>query len=225
MGGLIPKGTRIAVFERIYEVFLILGTIVGIVVISYLLWKAYKYRDTGERTADEDVQRPQLGELPESSGGGRKLLLSFSLSAIIVISLIVWTYGTLLYVETAPAQEEDALTVEVEGYQFGWQFKYPNGYTADSQLGDAFRVPANRMIKLQVTSRDVFHNFAITDLRVKADAIPGQTTDTWFRAENPGTHEAACYELCGAGHSFMNAEVIVMPQDEWNTWYANQSSN
>lgn len=225
LGGLIPRGTRVAVFERIYWVFLVLGTIVGIVVIGYLLWKAYKYRDRPGRAEEDDVDRPQLGELPPSTGGGKKLLLSFSLSAIIVISLIVWTYGTLLYVETAPAQQEDSLDIEVEGFQFGWEFQYPNGYSANSQQDEALRVPANRMVKLSVTSTDVFHNFAITDLRVKADAIPGQTTETWFRADEPGTHKAACFELCGAGHSYMNAEVIVMPPDEWNEWYANTTAS
>lgn len=225
LGGLIPRGTRVAVFNRIYWVFLVLGTIVGIVVIAYLLWKAYKYRDRPGRTEEDAEDRPQLGELPQSTGGGRKLLLSFSLSAIIVISLIVWTYGTLLYVETAPAQEEDALEIDVDGYQFGWQFHYPNGYTADSQRGDALRVPVNRMVKLTVSSNDVFHNFAITDLRVKVDAMPGQTTETWFRATETNTHKAACYELCGAGHSYMNAEVIVMSQAEWNEWYANTTAN
>ena len=225
LGGLIPRGSRVVVFQRIYWVFLVLGTLVGLVVISYTLWKAYKYRDR-DGIEDDGVDRPELGEVPQGGGGGRKLFLSFSLSAIIVISLIVWTYGTLLYVETAPAQETDALNVEVQGYQFGWEFHYPNGYVADSTAGDQFRVPANRMVYLEVTSQDVFHNFGITALRVKADAIPGQTTDTWFEAEEPGqTYTARCFELCGAGHSFMTAEVVVMPQDEWEAWYANTSAS
>ncbi|HKJ59357.1 MAG TPA: cytochrome c oxidase subunit II [Halobacteriales archaeon] len=222
IGDLIPRGSRVIVFDRIYWVFLALGTLVGVVVISYALWKAYKYR---ERDGVEDeYDRPQLGEVPQGGGGGRKLFLSFSLSAIIVISLIVWTYGTLLYVETAPAQQTDALEVEVVGFQFGWEFHYPNGYVATSTAGDPLRVPADRMVTLSVTSSDVFHNFGISELRVKSDAIPGQTTDTWFRADEPGEYTARCYELCGAGHSFMTADVVVMEQEAFDEWYANTSA-
>jgi len=211
--GLVPRGTRVEVFQRIYWVFLALGTLVGVVVIAYMLWKAYKYRETGE-PAGEEVERPQLGELPTGSGGGRKLFLSFGLSTIVVVSLIVWTYGTLLYVESDDPVEGDELNVEVVGYQFGWNFVYPNGHTSNT-----LRVPANTEIRLTVTSDDVFHNFGIPGLRVKSDAIPGQTTETWFVAEEPGRYEAACYELCGQGHSYMDAEVVVMPEEEYEKWY------
>lgn len=220
-GGIVPKGTRVTVFERIFWVFLILGTIVGIVVIGYMLYNAYKYRDRGDRDPDDGVDRPRLGELPKSSGGGKKLLLSFSLSAIIVISLVIWTYGTLLYVETAAAEEQaqtgDVLEVEVTGFQFGWRFTYPNGYQTTGTL----RVPEDQTVKIRVTSDDVFHNFGVPGLRVKSDALPGQYTETWFRGDKTGTYEAQCYELCGAGHSYMTAEIVVMEPDAFEEWYAN----
>jgi cytochrome c oxidase subunit 2 len=219
--GLIPRGTRVFVFERIFVVFLVLGTLVGVVVIAYMLYNAYKYRDTGEA---DDVDRPTLGELPAGGGKGKKLFTSFALSAVIVISLVAWTYGTLLYVEEGPSEAE-ALEIEVEGYQFGWRFTYPNGHVEDSTTGGALRVPADRGIRLHVTSADVFHNFGIPDQKVKSDAIPGQTSETWFEAEEPGTYTANCYELCGAGHSYMTAQVIVMEPDEYREWYQNTSAS
>jgi cytochrome c oxidase subunit 2 len=233
--GIVPRGTRVFVFQRIYWVFLTLGTIVGIVVVSYMLYNAYTYREGGEKARSIEIDRPQLGELPSGSGGGRKLFLSFALSAIIVISLIAWTYGTLLFVEEGAAQgsaamddgqAQDPIEIEVVGYQFGWQFVYPNGKTLDTGAGDAMRVPANRMVKLNVTSRDVMHNFGIPDLRAKTDAMPGQYTQTWFIAEEPGaTHTARCYELCGAGHSYMTAEIQVMSQSDFQDWYTSSEED
>jgi cytochrome c oxidase subunit 2 len=215
--GLVPRGTRVFVFNRIFVVFLILGTLVGVVVIAYMLYNAYKYRDTGED--DDGVDRPTLGELPSGGGKGKKLFTSFTLSAIIVISLVAWTYGTLLYVESGPPQEE-SLQIDVEGYQFGWRFTYPNGHTVDSAAGDAFRIPQGQAIRMSITSADVFHNFGIPAMKVKSDAIPGQTSDTWFIADETGTYTANCYELCGAGHSYMTAQVVVMEPDEYREWYA-----
>ncbi|QLG28224.1 cytochrome c oxidase subunit II [Halorarum halophilum] len=215
--GIVPRGTRVQVFQQIFDVFLVLGTLVGVVVVGYMLYNAYKYRaDADVKRGNEDL--PTLGELPTGSGGGGKLFVSFTLSAVIVISLIAWTYGALAFVEDPPTPE-DTVEVEVVGFQFGWKFIYPNGYQ-DSTL----RVPVDTNVKLSITSEDVFHNIGVPELRVKSDAIPGQTTDTWFIADERGTYMAQCYELCGVGHSYMTAEVKVMPQDEYEAWYANTTA-
>jgi cytochrome c oxidase subunit II len=208
-------GTQVQLFEEIFVVFLALGTIVGVVVVSYTLYNAYKYRDRGEESSEED--RPVLGELPTGEGGGRKLFLSFFLSAVIVISLVAWTYGALLYVEAGPDDQgtDENLDVDVVGFQFGWEFEYPNGHSETNEL----RVPADRTVTLTFTATDVWHNFGIPELRVKADAIPGQTTETWFVAEETGEYTAWCFELCGVGHSDMVADVIVMEPEEWEEWY------
>ncbi|MFC6988202.1 cytochrome c oxidase subunit II [Haloplanus sp. GCM10025708] len=216
---IVPRGSRSEVFNQILQVFLWLGTAVGVVVIAYMCWKAYKYRASGGHVDESAVDRPDLGELPQGSGGGRKLFVSFSMSAIIVVSLIAWTYGTLLFVEESPSVEEtggDELVIEVVGSQFMWTFVYPNGHESRT-----LRAPVDREVKLRVTSADVFHNFGVPGLRVKTDAIPGQQTDTWFRAEETGTHTAHCYELCGSGHSYMDAEVRIMEQQAYEEWYSN----
>jgi cytochrome c oxidase subunit 2 len=226
---IIPKGTRVEVFDSIYEVFLGLGTVVGVIVISYMLYNAYKYRDSASRGPDEDGERPELGELPQGGGKGRKLFLSFALSAIVVSSLIVWTYGTLLYVENRPANElsdanaQEPLEIRVTGYQFGWTFHYPNNASlnlpiSEDSAGDV-KIPQGRTIQLKVTSSDVWHNFGVPEWRVKTDAIPGQMTETWFEADETGPTRAICYELCGAGHSNMRAWFEVVPQDEFQSWY------
>ncbi|UPV76530.1 cytochrome c oxidase subunit II (plasmid) [Halorussus limi] len=220
--GIVPKGTRVEVFRQIFTVFLVLGTLVGVVVVGYMVYNAYKYRDddvpAGDARGDD---APRVGELPSGGGGGRKLFLSFGLSTIIVVSLIAWTYGTLLYVEkNPPGDGEEDVEIEVVGFRFGWEFVYPNGHTSNT-----LRVPEGQTIHLSVTSEDVFHTFGVPELRVKTDAIPGQTTDTWFLANETGSYEARCFELCGAGHSYMTAEVVVMEPDEYRSWYENASSS
>ncbi|GAB3673692.1 cytochrome c oxidase subunit II [Halopiger thermotolerans] len=213
---LIPEqATRVDVFEGIFLVFLGLGTLVGIVVVSYILYNAYKYRDTGEVGDDENL--PSVGELPTGGKGGKKLFLSFGLSAIIVISLVVWTYGMLLYVEDGPDQPEEAIEIEVEGYAFGWDFYYDNGIETGS-FGEGLVVPADQPIWIETTSRDVWHTFGIPELRVKSDAIPGEVDETWFMADNPGNHTAKCYELCGPGHSRMTAPVTVLEPSAYEEW-------
>lgn len=270
--------TRVNVFEEIYLVFLALGTLVGVIVVSYTLHKAYKYRAGADH--DYDVGRPELGELPTGADkGGRKLFLSFTLSAIVVLSLIAWTYGWLLYVETGTAEvPEDGVETAVIGQDFSWEFQYQDddrlsesqmdSYVEElgqqevldairaaranestsydeafaERLGDArgeevsalevstgvrtfttFRVPVDREIHIDVTSGDVWHAFGIPAVRAKADAIPGEVTETWFIAEETGEYRAECFELCGSQHSGMTGQVIVMSQDDYDSWYENQT--
>jgi cytochrome c oxidase subunit 2 len=221
-GGL--SRTPANVFERVYLVFLVLGTLVSVVVIGYTLSKAYRYRDDGspdDEAADGKIVRPVLGQLPSGSGGGKKLFLSFGISAVIVLSLIVWTYSALLFVDDTPQEVEtdgqDPLEIEVVGKQFNWEYTYPNGHTEEPAL----YIPEDRPIRLTVTSADVWHAYGINEFRVKTDAIPGQTTTAWFVADETGTFEAVCYELCGSGHSAMRGDVVVMEQGEFQEWYAN----
>ncbi|MWV65148.1 cytochrome c oxidase subunit II [Halorubrum sp. JWXQ-INN 858] len=213
------------VFDEIFFVFLALGTLVGVVVVAYTLWNAYKYRDDGGEPKD-DFDAPVVGELPTGQGGpkAKKLFLSFGLSAIVVISLVVYAYGLLLYVEEGPDTDgEGDIEIVVEGYQFGWDYLYPNGHTETNELV----VPADARIDLAVTSRDVWHNFGSSELRFKADSIPGETAHTWFSVSSEeveaqggeATFLVECFELCGSGHSAMDGQITVLPQDEWEEWY------
>jgi len=230
-GGWFPVGqaggvsqTPEALFQQIFTVFVVLGSLVGIVVIGYMLYNAYKYRAGTGRGAEADdskkVTRPEPGQIPTGSGGGKKLFLSFGISAVIVLSLIVWTYSALLFVETTPEQQESDLTVEVVGEQFAWQFHYPNGETSVNEMV----VPEGAMVELEVSTADVFHNFNIPKFRTGADAMPGHTLETWFVADERGNFTAECREICGAGHSGMNAQVRVVSQEEFEEWYGGSAS-
>jgi len=245
------------VFDQLYLVFLVLGTIVGTVVISYTVYNAYKYRTTNgdaegrydvneeelAETDEYDVARPQQGEIPtgQGKGGGKKLFMSFGISAVLVLGLIIYSYSLLLYVEDTGENEEDAIEVDVEGYQFGWDYTYfedeyddeenalhSDDYNATELHSEAdsnaLVVPKGAVVQLEVTSRDVWHNYGIPEFRAKTDAIPDQTTNTWFEADETGLYEANCYELCGQGHSNMKGDVLVVEQEVFVDWYASQEN-
>ena len=244
------------VFGQLYLIFLVLGTIVGTIVISYTVYNAYKYRTSGDaegrydvdeeelaETDEYDVARPRSGEIPtgQGKGGGKKLFMSFGMSAVLVLGLIIYSYSLLLYVEDTGENEEDAIEVDVEGYQFGWDYTYfedetdngENVLTSDDYNAtelhpeadsNALVVPAGTVVQLDVTSRDVWHNYGIPEFRAKTDAIPDETTNTWFEADEPGLYEANCYELCGQGHSNMKGDVVVVEQQEFADWYTAQNN-
>ena len=83
------------------------------------------------------------------------------------------------------------------GKQWMWKFAYPEGPNSIGVL----HVPANRPVRLLITSRDVIHSFFVPAFRIKMDALPGRYTEIWFNATKPGRYQILCTEYCGAQHS------------------------
>src|SRR5207249_3604213 len=112
----------------------------------------------------------------------------------------------------------DAMDVYVMGKKWMWKFAYPDGPNAINVL----RVPQGRNVRLLMTSRDVIHSFYVPEFRIKKDVLPGRYTDQWFNAIEPGRYQILCAEYCGAGHSIMRGEVIVMKPQDYEDWLALQ---
>ncbi len=110
----------------------------------------------------------------------------------------------------------DSMDVYVMGKKWMWKFAYPDGPNGVNVL----HVPAGRNVRLLMTSRDVIHSFYVPEFRVKMDVLPGRYTQIWFNATTPGRYQILCAEYCGAGHSIMRGEVIVLKPQEYEDWLA-----
>lgn len=113
---------------------------------------------------------------------------------------------------------KDSLDVYVMGKQWMWKFSYPEGPNGVNVL----HVPANRPVRLLMTSRDVIHSFYVPSFRIKMDVMPGRYTQTWFEATEPGTYQILCTEYCGLSHSKMIGEVVVMAPEDYDAWIQEQ---
>ncbi|GIX15815.1 MAG: cytochrome c oxidase subunit 2 [Rhodothalassiaceae bacterium] len=79
-------------------------------------------------------------------------------------------------------------------------------------------VPVGKVVKVQVTSTDVIHSWAVPAFGVKIDAIPGRLNESWFKAEKTGTFYGQCSELCGQRHAFMPIAIEVVSEEEFARW-------
>ena len=68
-------------------------------------------------------------------------------------------------------------------------------------------LPVNFNIRLNVTSADVLHAFAVPSLGIKIDAVPGRLNAVYFNIFKPGKFYGQCSELCGVNHGFMPIEI------------------
>ena len=79
-------------------------------------------------------------------------------------------------------------------------------------------VPVNKIVRVQVTSSDVIHAFALPSFGVKIDAVPGRLNETWFQATREGIYYGQCSELCGKDHAFMPIAIRVVSEQAYAAW-------
>ncbi len=130
-----------------------------------------------------------------------------------LIVLTMFYYG-LTGFEFLKKVPEGAMVVKVIARQWSWLFQYENG-AEDTEL----RVPVGKPVKLLLTSQDVIHGFYAPAFRIKQDAVPGMTNYLWFQPTETGTFDVMCSQYCGLEHSHMLTKLVVLPQEEFTTWY------
>ena len=78
----------------------------------------------------------------------------------------------------------------------------------------------NKVVEVITTGADVIHSWALPQMGVKMDAVPGRLNHTWFKADQTGIYYGECSELCGARHAFMPIEVKVVSDADYAAWLA-----
>jgi cytochrome c oxidase subunit 2 len=77
-------------------------------------------------------------------------------------------------------------------------------------------------VKLLLRAKDVNHQFAVPQFRVKMDMVPGMITYFWFTPTRTGEFDALCEQLCGIAHYIMRGRVVVEEQAKYDQWLATQ---
>ena len=116
-----------------------------------------------------------------------------------------------------------ALNVQVTAERFAWIFTYPGHTGAFDGKGTYWSmgklyVPVNQVVRLNMRSMDVIHSFAVPNLRMRQDIVPGRTITAWFEATRPGNYGIQCTELCGFDHYKMQGTLVVLSADDFAKW-------
>ena len=114
--------------------------------------------------------------------------------------------------------DPDQLVVEVTGFQFGWNFAYPQHDVTSSEL----YLPVGRQTLFRITSLDVIHSFWVPEFRIKQDAVPGRWTELMVTPSTTGDFRIRCAELCGYAHAAMYAPVVVVEPEDFEAWLTGQ---
>ena len=176
----------------------------------------------------------KLRQKPEDRGIVKKgwthntpLELAWTIPPLLIV-LFIFLVGFRGYVDMAVDPDANTFEVDVEGYQWGWTFTYPNGGQTGgaSALGDGveLHIPADRNVEFVLAASDVLHSFYVPAMRLKKDCVPGRYNRAWVNVDSaehgivpgkPMTVPMHCTEYCGKGHSQMNGVVIIHHPDSY----------
>jgi cytochrome c oxidase subunit II len=200
-----PQSSTVASAIDHLHYFVITTTMVGALFITIVgFWLVIRFR------------RPSGAAIPPREEPAPKVPLWMEVAVVgglLSLFCFWWLIGFLQYVRVR-VPPENTLDIHVTAKQWMWKFSYSDG---NHSIATVY-VPAGRAVKLIMTSRDVIHSFYVPDFRVKQDVLPGRYTTLWFQADRPGTHQILCAEFCGAGHSTMRGEVVVLDPADYTRW-------
>jgi cytochrome c oxidase subunit 2 len=209
-GGFAPETPHSPNASRINDSYKWIGLFAGIiflVVEGSLLWFVFRYRRRG---------RPRTAEGPQIHGATRLELIWTAIPVLILAVIAGFLFYKLPGIKDVPSAKAQGgpLRIRVDAHQFYWQFTYPNGAIAIDEM----HAPVNRVVRVDIYSHDVDHSWWIPELGGKFDAIPGQHTHTWYKANRIGTYRGRCGEFCGVFHAEMAARVFVESQHDYSSW-------
>ncbi|CAG0935044.1 cytochrome c oxidase subunit II [Thermoflexales bacterium] len=206
-----PAGPNSVVIADLFNIVLIIATVVFVVVEGLILFSAFRFR-----------RRAKDASEPAQVHGNTKAEIAWTiLPAMIVVTLFVLALQGQQALDAKPAQAAEQMTIKVIGHQFWWEYQYPDlGITTATDLV----IPTGRVVNLELSSVDVIHSFWIPQLNGKTDAFPNHVNYTWIQANTPGIYHGQCAELCGASHANMRAVVVAKTPAEFDQWVKEQQA-
>jgi len=203
---------------------------VFVAVNAFLAYSVFRYRHRKGARAQYEPENKKL-ELWLIG------LTTVGIVAMLAPGLVVWANFIRV--------PENAAVFEVIGQQWHWSYRFPGkdgvlGTVNSRLVSDAnpfgmnpadpngqddvliasqeVHLPIGKPVKVLLRSKDVLHNFAVPQFRVKMDMVPGMVPYIWFTPTRSGKFDILCQELCGTGHFVMRGKFVVEEEDAYQKW-------
>lgn len=213
--------------------------VTGIVFVAVNLFMAYAIIRYRHRKGQKAHYEPENRKLE----WWLTIVTSVGIAAMLAPGLAVWAKFV-----TVP---DDAAVVEVLGQQWNWSYRFPGrdgalgkteahlitvdnpfGMNPDDPVGEddilvaspELHLPVDKPVKLLLRAKDVNHQYAVPQFRMKMDMVPGMVTYFWLTPTRTGSFDALCEQLCGVAHFAMRGRVVVDEQSDFDAWLAQQPS-
>jgi cytochrome c oxidase subunit 2 len=194
----------------------IAGWAVGALVWGLILWAVIFHRKRGDK-------------LPPQARYNMPIEIMYTAVPFVLIAVLFYfTAKDENYVDKVAANP--AVKVDVLGFQWSWQFHYPQyGVTNVGAMWNdgplpVLEIPEGEVVQFNLASADVDHAFWVPDFLFKRDVIPGHPNQFQITATHTGTYIGHCSELCGLYHSRMLFTLKVVTPQQFHAYIAAQQA-
>ena len=196
-------------YYRVFDVYVPIAAGVFVVIVLAVLTAVIVYRR-------RPPERAARGHENNPLEGTYAVLL-----ACVAAFLLYLTFSAEHHTDTLANDEHPAVTVDVVGAKWEWEFAYP-GYGVVQRSGTVGRqplvVPAGEAVRLRLSTQDVIHAFWVPEARYKHDLIPGSVQIATLTFPRPGVFAGQCAEFCGLRHADMIFNVDVVSPERFEAW-------
>jgi cytochrome c oxidase subunit 2 len=195
----------------LWQGLFVTALVVGGIIWGLIFWSVFRYRRKGK---DQPLPKQFSYHLP--------LEITYTIIPIIIVAVIyvfvVKADDVIDKTSTPPA-----VSVRVEGFQWGWRFTYLNANgtpIAPSISGNQYdpptlTLPADETVRLTLVSDDVIHSFYVPDFLFKRDMIPKVNNVVELYIDKVGIFQGHCAEFCGLHHADMSFMVRSVPASQF----------
>ena len=196
-----------------YWVMLIVATLLSLALIGGLLVAVRRFRSDGS------------SEQPRHLTAGRGFIAKVG-AVLTALAVAIFVFGIVVSngVRDATAEEGvEEMEIQAVAQQWLWRFGYPEqaegsfseGISTIFSYGELV-VPVDTLVTLNIRSTDVIHSWFVPALGPQIWAVPGETQELSFIADEEGVYPGRSTVFSGAaGYPVMRAFVRVVSADEY----------
>jgi cytochrome c oxidase subunit 2 len=225
-----PITTQGAITLSLWQGSWVAGLLVGAVVWGMILWAVMFHRRRGDK-------------LPPQVRYNMPIEILYTVVPFVLIAVLF--YYTAKDENTIDAVPQNpAVNVTVTGFQWSWEFNYPDyklasggSVTTDGAMWNPqltedenekamplLEIPVGEPVNFNLISPDVIHAFWVPEFLFKRDVVPGHPNHFSVTATKTGTYIGHCSELCGLYHSRMLFKLQIVTPAQFKTWIAGQQA-
>jgi cytochrome c oxidase subunit 2 len=189
----------------------IAGGVVGVFTLILILWPAVFHRAKASK-----------GEFPKQTQYNVPVEVAYTIIPFIIVAVLFY-FTAVKQNEIVEKTTTYVHEITVDGFQWSWQFGYPEAgpkalVTGTPANPPTLVVPLGEKVRYTIISNDVVHGFWIPAFMIQMQNLPGVTNSLEFTANKVGTYPGRCNILCGRNHSQMLFTVKVVTPSEYQAY-------
>jgi cytochrome c oxidase subunit 2 len=189
----------------LWQGFFIAACAVGGLVLGLIVYTAVRFRRRND-------------EIPTQTPHNTRWEVVYTVTPVLVVA-VLFGFSVVAQDRVERTVATPDLVVNVTGFQWGWQFEYPDldvtiTGSAEADEQPTLVLPQGRTTRLVLLTTDVIHSFWVPAFLQKRDMIPGVDNSIDVTPTELGHFDGRCAEYCALDHWRMAFTLEVVPADD-----------